>query len=91
MVPAFARSLAVQFAVPISPFLKLSNLFYLISFTPEGDVQAETELEIPLEDNKENAKSETKSPKVKTYQKKNLRLQQFPKKSFLKDQPKCTW
>jgi hypothetical protein len=34
--------------------------------TPEGDVQAETELEIPLEDNKENAKSETKSPKVKT-------------------------
>jgi hypothetical protein len=26
----------------------------------------ETELEIPLEDNKENVKSETKSPKVKT-------------------------
>jgi hypothetical protein len=34
--------------------------------TPEGDVQVETELEIPLEDNKENVKSETKSPKVKT-------------------------
>jgi hypothetical protein len=34
--------------------------------TPEGDVQIETELEIPLEDNKENVKSETKSPKVKT-------------------------
>ena len=34
--------------------------------TPEGDVQAETELEIPLEDNKENVKSETKSPRVKT-------------------------
>jgi len=34
--------------------------------TPEGDVQAETELEIPLEDNKENVKSETKPPKVKT-------------------------
>jgi hypothetical protein len=34
--------------------------------TPEGDVQAETELEIPLEDNKENIKSETKPPKVKT-------------------------
>ena len=33
---------------------------------PEGDVQAETELEIPLEDNKENVKSEIKSPKVKT-------------------------
>ena len=32
--------------------------------TPEGDVQVE--LEIPLEDNKENVKSETKSPKVKT-------------------------
>jgi hypothetical protein len=29
-------------------------------------VQAETELEIPLEDNKENVKSETKPPKVKT-------------------------
>jgi len=26
----------------------------------------ETKLEIPLEDNKENVKSETKSPKVKT-------------------------
>jgi hypothetical protein len=34
--------------------------------TPEGDVQVETELEIPLEDNKENVKSEAKSPKVKT-------------------------
>jgi hypothetical protein len=34
--------------------------------TPEGDVQIETELEIPLEDNKENLKSEAKSPKVKT-------------------------
>jgi hypothetical protein len=34
--------------------------------TPEGDVQAETELEIPLEDNKEIVKSETKPPKVKT-------------------------
>jgi hypothetical protein len=34
--------------------------------TPEGDVQAETELEIPLEDNKENVKSEIKPPKVKT-------------------------
>jgi hypothetical protein len=34
--------------------------------TPEGDVQAETELEIPLENEKENVKSETKSPKVKT-------------------------
>jgi hypothetical protein len=34
--------------------------------TSEGDVQVETELEIPLEDNKENVKSETKSPKVKT-------------------------
>ena len=34
--------------------------------TPEGDVQVETELEIPLEDNKENVKSETKSPRVKT-------------------------
>jgi hypothetical protein len=29
-------------------------------------VQAETELEIPLEDNRENVKSETKTPKVKT-------------------------
>ena len=34
--------------------------------TSEGDVQAETELEIPLEDNKENVKSETKPPKIKT-------------------------
>ena len=34
--------------------------------TPEGDVQVETKLEIPLENNKENVKSETKSPKVKT-------------------------
>jgi hypothetical protein len=34
--------------------------------TPEGDMQAETELEIPLEDNKENVKSEIKPPKVKT-------------------------
>ena len=34
--------------------------------TPEGDVQAETELEIPLENDKENVKSETKPPKVKT-------------------------
>ena len=33
--------------------------------TPEGDVQAETELEIPLENEKENVKSETKPPKVK--------------------------
>jgi hypothetical protein len=29
-------------------------------------VQAETELEIPLENDKENVKSETKPPKVKT-------------------------
>ncbi|HZB74272.1 MAG TPA: hypothetical protein VE378_05965 [Nitrososphaeraceae archaeon] len=34
--------------------------------TSEGDVQVETELQIPLEDNKENVKSETRSPKVKT-------------------------
>ncbi len=34
--------------------------------TPEGDVQTETELEIPLENYKENVKSETKPPKVKT-------------------------
>jgi hypothetical protein len=34
--------------------------------TPEGDVQAETELEIPLEDDKENVKSKTRSPRVKT-------------------------
>jgi hypothetical protein len=34
--------------------------------SPEGDVQVETELEIPLEDNKENVKSEIKPPKVKT-------------------------
>ncbi|CAN5472937.1 hypothetical protein BH18THE2_BH18THE2_34370 [soil metagenome] len=34
--------------------------------TPEGVVQAETELEIPLENNKENIKSEIKPPKVKT-------------------------
>ena len=33
--------------------------------TPEGDVQVETKLEIPVEDNKENIKSEAKSPKVK--------------------------
>jgi hypothetical protein len=33
--------------------------------TPEGDVQVETKLEIPLEDNKEDVKSEAKSPKVK--------------------------
>lgn len=33
---------------------------------PEGDVQVETELEIPIEDDKENVKSETKSPRVKT-------------------------
>jgi hypothetical protein len=32
--------------------------------TSEGDVQAETELEIPLEDYKENVKSETKPAKV---------------------------
>jgi hypothetical protein len=34
--------------------------------TPEGDVQLETRLEVPLENDKENVKSETKSPKVKT-------------------------
>jgi hypothetical protein len=33
--------------------------------TPEGDVQVETKLEIPVEDNKEDVKSEAKSPKVK--------------------------
>jgi hypothetical protein len=33
--------------------------------TPEGDVQVETKLEIPVDDSKENVKSETKSPKVK--------------------------
>jgi hypothetical protein len=47
-----------------------TTLIYVTSVTtiptPEGDVQAETELEIPLEDNKENVKSETKPPKVKT-------------------------
>jgi hypothetical protein len=50
---------------------------------PKGDVQVETKLKVPLENNKENVKSETKSPKVKYYQK-NLRLQRFPKKSSLK-------
>jgi hypothetical protein len=34
--------------------------------TPEGDVQVETDLEIPLEDDKENIRSQTKSPRVKT-------------------------
>jgi len=53
--------------------------------TPEGDVQVETKLEIPVEDNKEDVKSEAKSPKVKNYRKKNLPLQQFPKRNFLKD------
>jgi hypothetical protein len=33
--------------------------------TPEGDVQVETKLEIPVEDNKEDVKSEAKSPTVK--------------------------
>jgi hypothetical protein len=33
--------------------------------TPEGDVQVETKPEIPVEDNKEDVKSEAKSPKVK--------------------------
>ena len=33
--------------------------------TPEGDVQVETKLEIPVEDNKEDVKSEAKTPKVK--------------------------
>ena len=33
--------------------------------TPEGDVQVETKLEIPVDDSKENVKSEAKSPKVK--------------------------
>jgi hypothetical protein len=33
--------------------------------TPEGDVQVETKLEIPIEDNRENVKSEAKSPRVK--------------------------
>jgi hypothetical protein len=33
--------------------------------TPEGDLQVETKLEIPVEDNKEDIKSEAKSPKVK--------------------------
>jgi hypothetical protein len=33
--------------------------------TPEGDVQVETKIEIPVEDSKENVKSETKSLKVK--------------------------
>ncbi|HJY10416.1 MAG TPA: hypothetical protein VJ250_05655, partial [Nitrososphaeraceae archaeon] len=33
--------------------------------TPEGDVEVETKLEIPVEDNKEDVKSEAKSPKVK--------------------------
>jgi hypothetical protein len=56
--------------------------------TPEGDVQAETELEIPLENDKENVKSE-KPPKVKHCQKKNLPLQQFLRKSFQKGQLKC--
>ena len=37
--------------------------------TSEGDVQVETELQIPLEDNKENVKSETKSPRVKIFSK----------------------
>jgi hypothetical protein len=35
--------------------------------TSEGDVQVETKLQIPLEDNKENVKSERKSPRVKTF------------------------
>jgi hypothetical protein len=51
--------------------------------TPEGDVQVKTELEIPLENNKENV------PRLKHCPKKNLRLQQFLKKNFLKDQMKC--
>ena len=56
--------------------------------TPEGDVQVETKLEVPLEDNKENVKSEQNLPRLKHYQKKNLRLQQFPKKSFQKNRLK---
>jgi hypothetical protein len=33
--------------------------------TSEGDVQVETKLEIPIEDSKENVKSETRPPKAK--------------------------
>jgi hypothetical protein len=56
--------------------------------TPEGDVQVETKLEVPLENDKENVKSETKSPKVKTLSEEDLRLQQFPMKSFQKNRLK---
>ena len=53
--------------------------------TPEGDVQVETELEIPLEDNKENVKSETKSPKVKTLSEEEPSITTVSKKSFQKN------
>ena len=55
--------------------------------TPKGDIQAETELEIPLEGNRENVKSEIKS-KVKHYQKRSLHLPQLLKKSMQRDKLK---
>ena len=58
--------------------------------TPEGDVQAETELEIPLEDDKENMKSETKPPKVKTLSEEEPSFTTVSKEErFQKDQLKC--
>src|SRR5215212_10218790 len=40
--------------------------------TSEGDVQVETKLEIPIEDSKENVKSETRPPKAKKFSKEEL-------------------
>ena len=53
--------------------------------TPEGDVQAETELEILLEHEKENVNQKQNLPRLKLCQKKNLPSQQSLKKSFQKD------
>jgi len=44
---------------------------------PKEDVQAETELEIPLENYKENVKSETKPRKVKTFRRRTFLYNSF--------------
>jgi hypothetical protein len=53
--------------------------------TPEGDVQVETKLEIPVEDNKEKVKSEAKSPKVKkSSEERTFHYNSFQKGTFSK-------
>ncbi len=50
--------------------------------TPEGDVQVETELQIPLEDNKENVNQKQNLPGLNIFRRRTFHYNSFQRRTF---------